>query len=170
MWILSKCQHLKKDIYIFNKCNSKKLNLFWSSVAQIHCIDTIYGREGDDFDLSCLIASKRHEDNLERISPLYDLFHQWKNRSENKPRRPFVCDSERNDRDIQSCHYEPKPTRRRRTIFLHCQELEYIRRIVHEHCLSWYFIQACVMLIWISTTNSCKVYIVYWILHVYNNS
>lgn len=56
MWILSKCQHLKKDIYIFNKCNSKKLNLFWSSVAQIYCIDTIYGREGDNMTLTCPVS------------------------------------------------------------------------------------------------------------------
>lgn len=55
MWILSRCicQHLKKEIYIFNKCNSKKLNLFWLFTAQIHCMDTIYGREGDDMTLIC---------------------------------------------------------------------------------------------------------------------
>lgn len=55
MWILSRCicQHLKKEIYIFNKCNSKKLNLFWLFTAQIHCMDTIYRREGDDMTLIC---------------------------------------------------------------------------------------------------------------------
>lgn len=56
MWILSRCQHLKKEIYIFNTCNSKKLNLFWLFTAQIHCMDTIYGREGDDMTLICPVS------------------------------------------------------------------------------------------------------------------
>lgn len=56
MWILSKCQHLNKEIYIFNKSNCKKLNLFWLFIAQIHCMDTIIGREGDNMTLTCPVS------------------------------------------------------------------------------------------------------------------
>lgn len=122
MWILSKCQHLKKTfIFSINVIVKSKFVLIIRSTNPLygHNIWT-WGRWYDS-DLSRRIASKRHTDNLERTSPLYDFFHQWKNKSGHKPRRSSVCDTERNDRDLQSCHYEPKPTRRRRTIFLPCQ-------------------------------------------------
>lgn len=167
MWILSRCQHLKKEIYIFNKCNSKKLNLLWLFTAQIHCMDTIYGREGDNMTLICPVALSVNVTRTIWRGPPYHTTY-----SINEKINPNINRGDRLSVIVNPTTgiYSPKPTRGQRTIFLPCQELEYNWRIVREHCLSWYFIQACVMLIWISTTNSWKVYIVYWILHVYINS
>lgn len=172
MWILSKCQHLKKDIYIFNKCNSKKLNLFWSSVAQIHCIDTIYGREGDNMTLTCPVSLPVNvTKTIWRGSPHYTTYfiNEKINLKINRgDRLSVILNATTGIYNLAIMNLNRPEDEGSYSCIV--RKLEYIRRIVHEHCLSWYFIQACVMLIWISTTNSCKVYIVYWILHVYINS
>lgn len=101
-----------------------------------------WGRQSDT-GLSSLIASKCHQNNLAWTTIISYTFYQWRNKFQSRKKRSFVCDTERSDRDIQSCHNEPKPTRGRRDIFLHCFS-KYIRTNVRESCLLWYIRQLCV--------------------------
>lgn len=103
-----------------------------------------WGRQSDT-GLSNRIASKCHQNNLEWTLISY-TFYQWRNKSQSRKKRSFVCDTERSDRDIQSCHNEPKPTRGRRDIFLHCFS-KYIWTNIRESCLLWYLMQLCVHVI-----------------------
>lgn len=102
-----------------------------------------WGRQSDT-GLSSLIASEFHKNNLERTTFLSYIFYWWSYKSQHRKQRSFVCDNQPSDRNIQSCHNEHKPPRRRRDIFVHCYNFKHCPTIIRERCLLWYLIQICV--------------------------